>query len=241
MRLSLALATSALSLGVMVAPAASAAVIEDFETGSFGPAWTSTGGSPTVTTEAARDGNFGVSTTNEAWLYRNDAAASIDLGSVLSAWVRPTGGRFYLGFAADNTGANSFVVAPNTGQLLFQNNENFGFSNVVGTNFSFNSNQWYLASVTFGPQIVGNLFDSDGTTLLASLTAQNLSRGSTGGIAVRSFGGSSFDTISLNTTAGAVPEPGTWAMMLLGMGAIGLGMRRRKGIGSPPRARLTYT
>ncbi|WP_246450764.1 FxDxF family PEP-CTERM protein [Sphingomonas rhizophila] len=29
-------------------------------------------------------------------------------------------------------------------------------------------------------------------------------------------------------TPGAVPEPGTWAMMLLGFGAIGFGLRRRR-------------
>jgi hypothetical protein len=30
----------------------------------------------------------------------------------------------------------------------------------------------------------------------------------------------------------AVPEPGTWAMMLLGFGAIGFSMRRRRGKGA---------
>ena len=33
---------------------------------------------------------------------------------------------------------------------------------------------------------------------------------------------------TLTRTAGAVPEPATWAMMLLGFGAIGLAARRRK-------------
>jgi hypothetical protein len=28
--------------------------------------------------------------------------------------------------------------------------------------------------------------------------------------------------------AGAVPEPGTWALMLLGFGGIGMAMRRRR-------------
>ncbi|QNN66297.1 PEP-CTERM sorting domain-containing protein [Sphingomonas rhizophila] len=28
-------------------------------------------------------------------------------------------------------------------------------------------------------------------------------------------------------SVGAVPEPGTWAMMLMGFGAIGFGMRRK--------------
>ena len=31
-----------------------------------------------------------------------------------------------------------------------------------------------------------------------------------------------------NYAVNAVPEPGTWAMMLLGFGAIGYGMRRRR-------------
>ena len=34
-------------------------------------------------------------------------------------------------------------------------------------------------------------------------------------------------------TVGAVPEPGTWAMMLLGFGAIGASMRRRRHAGIP--------
>jgi choice-of-anchor C domain-containing protein len=37
--------------------------------------------------------------------------------------------------------------------------------------------------------------------------------------------GPALDNVSL---AAAVPEPATWAMMLLGFGAIGLGMRRRR-------------
>jgi len=44
------------------------------------------------------------------------------------------------------------------------------------------------------------------------------------GNAFHGFGNESF---TLNVS-GAVPEPGTWAMMLLGFGAIGIAMRRRK-------------
>ena len=38
-----------------------------------------------------------------------------------------------------------------------------------------------------------------------------------------------------NIAVNGVPEPGTWAMMLLGFGAIGLGMRRRKGAQALPQ------
>jgi len=37
---------------------------------------------------------------------------------------------------------------------------------------------------------------------------------------------------------GAVPEPGTWAMMLLGFGAVGFGLRRRKS--QTQRLRVVY-
>ena len=35
-------------------------------------------------------------------------------------------------------------------------------------------------------------------------------------------------TLRISQVAAAVPEPGTWAMMLLGFGAVGYSMRRRK-------------
>ena len=35
-------------------------------------------------------------------------------------------------------------------------------------------------------------------------------------------------TLNVTPTVGAVPEPGTWAMMLVGFGAAGVAMRRRK-------------
>lgn len=39
--------------------------------------------------------------------------------------------------------------------------------------------------------------------------------------------GSAFDTITISAVDGAVPEPSTWAMMLVGFGAIGFAMRRK--------------
>lgn len=43
--------------------------------------------------------------------------------------------------------------------------------------------------------------------------------------------GTTVGTVSINALTGAVPEPGTWVMMLLGFGAIGFAVRRR---GSQP-------
>lgn len=42
-------------------------------------------------------------------------------------------------------------------------------------------------------------------------------------------------TSNVSAVAGAVPEPATWAMMILGMGAVGFAMRRRKNVNTTVR------
>jgi hypothetical protein len=37
------------------------------------------------------------------------------------------------------------------------------------------------------------------------------------------------DNVSTNV-GGAIPEPSTWALMILGFGAAGAGLRRRRGV-----------
>jgi hypothetical protein len=46
--------------------------------------------------------------------------------------------------------------------------------------------------------------------------------------------------IGLGTSVPAVPEPSTWALMLLGFGALGWGMRRRNAADGQPRMRVVY-
>ena len=61
---------------------------------------------------------------------------------------------------------------------------------------------------------LSNLFLDAGTYML-TINGSNDSTGSLGG------------TVTINATP-AVPEPGTWAMMLMGFGAAGYAMRRRR-------------
>ena len=77
-----------------------------------------------------------------------------------------------------------------------------------------------------GGSAIGNLYGSDGTTLLNSVTQTGLTR-TTGGVAMRSFDNFDIDTIEVNKATNPIPEPAT--MLLLGSGLLGLfGFKRKR-------------
>lgn len=214
-----------LALALTVGSTAQALLIEDFETGGFGSDWVlQSGGGETVSAAGAHDGSFGV-TGDGGWYSRTDV--DINLGDSLSAWFKTStsGGRFYLGFGADDTGASSFVASPNTGDIRFQNNPGYSYDELNTVAQSFDANAWYRLEVMFAlsGDIIGNLYSADGTTLANSLLASGVTEVG-GGIAVRSFGGISYDTIEI-LQSNQVPVPGT--LMLFGLGLVGLGFIRK--------------
>lgn len=217
----------ALLLAAALAPWAShGAVIEGFESGNLS-AYTFVSGcsGPSVSAGAAHDGAFGLRATNQCWIYRDDAGAQVAQGDVLSAWVQfenVADARAYFGFGASSAGTLSFVLAPNTGDIRFQENPSYGFTELGSSPQSFVADQWYRVEVDWdvGGMLTGSLYASDGTTLLNSVTSSS-NLFTSGGIAFRGFGGVKFfDTIAL------VPEPGT--ILLIGLGLLGIGAMRRR-------------
>ena len=88
-----------------------------------------------------------------------------------------------------------------------------------------------LGSVQFTAQADGNNCVGDPSGIACNWTLAGINFAGTARSVT--FGGTfnqiGYDNLTFGAAdVGAVPEPGTWAMMLLGFGAIGFGLRRRR-------------
>jgi hypothetical protein len=90
----------------------------------------------------------------------------------------------------------------NTQQLILMANPNFGFTDLDASPQSWAPDTWYRMEVVWGPggALTGNLYASDGTTLLNTVSATSTFV-SAGDIAFRAFGSSAafFDTVRVTS------------------------------------------
>ncbi|WP_260600228.1 PEPxxWA-CTERM sorting domain-containing protein [Sphingomonas endolithica] len=124
----------------------------------------------------------------------------------------------------------------------FIGSDQFSFSNVAGT---FAGIAGTASTVSFGNGIFSSLSIAATNLGFTQFNSPTLFTGSpsnpiflTGSFTlVNPFFGDGTLTISPAAVAGAVPEPATWAMMLVGFGGIGFSMRRRLKV----RTTVSYT
>jgi hypothetical protein len=162
---------------------------DDFEDGNINE-YTVLGDTHSVTEAAAHDGSLGLESSWGGWIYRDDPAAQVAQGETISFWVRvlPETGRNYAGFGASAAGTYSVITAVNTDEFLIQLNQGYGYMD-IGTSPQTWNDQWYRVEVQWGSggQIVARLYDSDGATLLNTVSALD-NTFTAGGIAFRAFG-----------------------------------------------------
>lgn len=186
---------TAIVVAVFVLNSANAQLItlEDFEDPGPFPwgAWTGTG---TIVTSDAISGVQSFD-TGGSWPYRTDFSYGV-MGDTLSCWTKVGTGRTYWGFGASAAGCYSFVAAPNTGDIRFQQNDAFGYAELTSTPYSFTTGAWYRMEIIFvtDTDLIGNLYSADGVTLVATVS-QTLPAITPGGFAFRTFGGNTVDLL----------------------------------------------
>ena len=104
------------------------------------------------------------------------------------------------------------------------------FSFILGSLDSYNSLRLFFTDGTnqlfTGQQIVGVpvAFNQNGNSAVSGRVSYNLGTGSQ---ITRAEFTSTQQAFEIDDLAAAVPEPATWALMLMGFGAVGYSMRRR--------------
>jgi hypothetical protein len=189
-------------------------VIEDFEADPGD--YYAFGFNPTayLSPAAAHDGSYGLDMPpgGNYWIFREDPDVQVEEGDAISVWVQfasTADGRAFFGFGAGPAGTLSIVAAANSNQLMLQANPNYSSLDSVtlgAVNQTYQPDHWYRLQVNWAPtgNITGLLYDSNGTTLLKTVTGsyQFLN---VGGIAFRATGSEKFfDTVSVSR--GTVPS-----------------------------------
>jgi PEP-CTERM motif-containing protein len=145
------------------------------------------------------------------------------------AWPgTPTPAGDYYAFIQNGGSVNQAFTAAATGTFVIE------FLEAGRNNPNFSGNQLYEvllngSPIFSGSTVSGQPFTAVTTDPFELILGQNYSL-SFHGLTFEGDQTAYIDDVRL-TAAAAIPEPSTWALLLLGFGAVGLAMRRR-GIGS---------
>jgi hypothetical protein len=211
------------SVAILAATPASAAVI--FTSGFEGPGNSDNlrtpGNDPNTQTPA---GNHGFYVTADGWTADGGANSPIELQNNVAGAPDPTGGKVFAELDSNKNSSMSRIIAA---AGLY--NLTFLYSPRPGQPASTNGIEVLLNGVVFSPP--GVISGAGGAnTSWTSYAINNFAAAAGSTLTFRAVGGSDsfggyLDNITLSN---AVPEPATWAMMILGFGLIGGAMRQAK-------------
>ncbi|MFG0284244.1 MAG: hypothetical protein ACF8R7_07455, partial [Phycisphaerales bacterium JB039] len=195
--------SSAAVIALAAGQVASAQFFEGFEHGDWSGNYTWLGsGSSTpnvLDSVGARTGSFGCTFTQNGWWQNSDSAAVIEDGSTFEYWFRGSGARVYIGFTSDTSATQAYTVvaAPNTGNVIIQRNNGFGFSDLASTPISWSASEFYQVVASYESGVISvEVFDGAGFSLGTTMADTGYDGG--GRLLLRGFGGTVYaDDIDL--------------------------------------------
>ena len=205
------LMTGALALMTLAQPALATTPAAPSPTIIFTPGVT---GVPTWTTaKVFEDFDNGSTISKTSYLYKPASNEKVSGDVYLDTY----GSNKYLEIAS----GGSFQVDLSAAEQVFSVIlSSFGATDTITLTFANNTTRTLTGGQVFGQSI------SDPVT---STTRVNFDIGGKSGITSVLFkAGSNCDSFFLDGIAAAAPEPGTWGMMIMGFGAVGAVLRRRR-------------
>ena len=158
-------------------------------------------------------------------------------GNIFSGPIAATFGN------AGVTAANTSTTLQDIFQFIIPQNGVGSGSVTTGTTLAFSANDTDLLSVLVNGTPATKTLSNGGLTETYSISGVPITAGATNQIVVNylsrgvfSYGGNA----TFNPVA-AVPEPATWAMMLVGLAGIGYALRRKRRYANTPAPRVGYS
>jgi len=173
-----------------------------------------------IYTDAAMTAVFGQTAYHATEFTNFNLVGNIFAGDTDGEYCSACNGSFVLGF-----GNTSFTQGAGVFGVGFDVDYNPNSNEYAFVTFADNSTLNVLLDPqsTFGPGFVPNYFGITSDLGISSISIGAIN----GGVTSNTF---VIDNLQIGSAAStrAVPEPATWAMMLVGLGAIGAAMRRKK-------------
>lgn len=134
-----------------------------------------------------------------------------------------------LNFDITGNGTARFTLDTSIVKPMFVNNTGITYTNVSGTYNGVTASRsvQFFNSTNYGGFNVGFVGQGTGPVLYTGSTADPVFNLGTFQLQPFGFGVKGGYTVTIAAVAAAVPEPATWAMMILGFGLVGYAVRRR--------------